>query len=469
MPSWSVLDGYPSFYPAFRVIYWHKIVGIIFAPTLIIASIIFIRRTKRILIHKIKQIRLRWIANILLLGGGVILAITSLGLVYTNIPDWLYQTSRLLHTICGLVIVPISIIIHIYLALVKYRPLLIQSFAPLRQSRWPLAIYLLAGLAVSWGIATGLISYYAGPNVLTAAKINETVSEVKQVDSLPWDTADKIDVKLVNGVGFDDGVTSATLRALYNDEYLFMKIQWKDNVYNRWYRPWVKNETGWIQLHPGGVDEQIYNEDKFAVLFPINKDTEFQRYGCAVYCHNVGNRGMHWTASDNPVDIWHWKSVRTDPMGYVDDKYWLGTDNMSDIHGARHGDPGEGGYFNNYVEGVPHPMMLPASVDAVIMGALVQSKAVIYTTAADDKLPVGSVVPGVLVSPISGDRGDIKSYATYEYNMWTLRIMRKLDTGSEYDVIFESGQKYDFTVAAFDHNSMRHAYNQQVYRLYLAQ
>ena len=105
MPSWSVLDGYPSFYPAFRVIHWHKIVGIIFAPASIIASIIFIRRTKRILIHKIKQIRLRWIANILLLGGGVVCTITSLGLIYTGIHDWIYHLCRFLHAVCGMIIV----------------------------------------------------------------------------------------------------------------------------------------------------------------------------------------------------------------------------------------------------------------------------------------------------------------------------------------------------------------------------
>jgi len=43
--------------------------------------------------------------------------------------------------------------------------------------------------------------------------------------------------------------------------------------------------------------------------------------------------------------------------------------------------------------------------------------------------------------------------------------MRKLDTGSEYDVIFEPGSTYDFACAAFDHAAKRHAYNQQVYSL----
>ena len=106
--------------------------------------------------------------------------------------------------------------------------------------------------------------------------------------------------------------------------------------------------------------------------------------------------------------------------------------------------------------------MLPAAVDAVNLGALFQAKAVIYTKAADKKFPEGYVVPGVVVYNAKGDRADIRCYSTYADNQWTLRIIRKLDTGSEYDVIFKPGQKYDFTLAAFDHNANRHAYNHQV-------
>ncbi|MFC1868809.1 ethylbenzene dehydrogenase-related protein, partial [Thermodesulfobacteriota bacterium] len=464
MPSWAVLERYPSFYPDIRMIHWHKITGIIFAPTSIIASVFFISKIK-----KIKLSKLRRIATILLLGSGVVCVITSLGLIYTNIPAWLYHFCRFMHAVCGMLIAPLSIIIHIYLALTKFLPLLVQSFAPLRQSRWPQVIWLFIGLIISWGIFTRFLSFHSNSSVLSALKITETVSDSKQIDSLPWDIAEQMDIKLVNGVGFDFGVTDMSLKALYNDEYVFMNIQWEDNVYNRIYRPWVKTATGWMQLNPGGSDEQIYNEDKCAIMFPINRDTEFQRYGCAVYCHNSKERGKHWTGKDNPIDIWHWKSVRMDPMGHIDDKYWLGTDDISSDEETRHGDPGDGGYANNLVKGISHPMMLPTSIDATIMGALQQSKATIFTKNTEANFPEGSVVPGVVVYQPKGDRSDIKCYSTYDNNMWTLRIMRKLDTGSEYDVIFNPGQKYDFAITAFDHNSMRHSYNHQVYRLYFAQ
>jgi hypothetical protein len=405
----------------------------------------------------------------LLLGAGVTCVLTSLGLVYTNIPDWLYHFCRFIHAVCGLIIAPVSILIHIYMAIFRYWPLLIQSFAPIRQARWPQIIWLVIGFIASWGIFTRFINMHSDSSVLKAPKIEETVLEAKQMDSLPWTKAEQMKVKLVNGVGFNFGVTHTSLKALYNKEYLFMKIKWEDDVYNRIYRPWVKTEKGWMQMNPGGSDEVIYNEDKLALLFPINKDKEFRRYGCAVYCHNnqKTGRGQHWTANDNPVDIWHWKSVRMDPRGHVDDKYWLGEGEISIDQEARHGDPGKGGYANNRVKGISNPIMLPISIDAIVKGALFQSKAVIYTTATSNKFPEGSVVPGVIISQPEGDRADIKCYSTYEDNMWTLWIMRKLDTGSEYDVIFRPGQKFDFTLAAFDHNANRHSYNHQVYRLYL--
>ena len=470
MPSWSVIEHYPSFYPGFRAIHWHKVIGIIFAPATIISAVIFFRRIKRM-----KLSNLRRIASILLLGSAVVCVFTSLGLIYTNIPAWIYHFCRFLHAVCGMIIAPIALLTHIYLALFRFFPMLVPSFAPFRQSRWPQVVWLLVGLVISWAIFTRFISYHSESSVLTALKVAESVSEAKQIDSLQWASAEPLKAQLVNGVGFDYGVTDATLQALYNNEYLYVKYQWTDYAYDRIYRPWLKTETGWVQLNPGGSDEVIYNEDKAAFVFPIDKDTEFQRYGCAVYCHNneKTGRGQHWTAPDNPVDIWHWKSVRMDPMGYIDDKYWLGTDGKITIDQEfRHGDPGKGGHGNNRVKGVSNPIMLPASVDAIFMGAMIQSKAEIYTEEAAKKFPVGTTVPGVVLDyQVEGDRADVRCHSNYDYenNRWILRIMRKLDTGSPYDVIFKPGQEYDFAVAAFDHNANRHSLNHQVYRLNLAQ
>ena len=461
---WSLLGHYPTFYPGMRIIYWHKVIGIVFAPAAIIAFIIFMSR-----LAQMRLSNLRRLSTILLVGSAAVCAVTSLGLIYSNIPAAIYHTCRFLHSICGLIVAPVALVIHISLALFKYLPLLVPSFAPIRQARWIHILWLVGGLLLSFVLFTRYIPYHSGSSELRAQKVSESVSEPRNIGSLQWDKAEPINVRLANGIGFRSGITDASLKALYNDTYIYMRIEWEDTVYNRMYRPWIKTESGWMHLNPGGSDERIYNEDKLAIIFPINEDPEFRKFGCSVYCHSdqKNGHGRHWTFHNNLVDAWHWKSVRTDPFGHVDDKYWLGTGKIADDSDGRHGDPGEGGHANNLVEGVDNPIMLPTGMDSITMGALLLSKSEIYTKKAAEKLPVGFEVPGVIISEAEGDRADVRCISAYRNGSWKLEIMRKLDTGSDYDVVFNPGDEYDFTLAAFDHNANRHSYNHQVYRLHL--
>lgn len=462
MPSWSILEKYPSFYPTFRTIHWHKIAAIIFAPASIIALVSFLPKIRRMHISGLRKT-----TNTILVLSGVVCAVTGTGLVFSDMPVPLYLICRFLHAFFGMLVAPVSLLIHIVLALFKYARLLVPSFAPIRQGRWMQTGWLLLGLALSWCLFTRMIPTHMGLNALTVKKVNRMIRQADQIELLPWETADSLKVRLVNGVGFHAGATRANIRALYNDQYIYLKIDWEDATYNRLYRPWIKTDTGWMHLNPGGSDEKIYNEDKMALLFPIHKNSDFQKFGCSTFCHNneKNSFGMHWTPPDCPLDVWHWKSVRTDPLGHVDDKYWLGTGEISPDIEARHGDPGESSYANNMVEGVSNPIMLPSGYDSILMGALVLSKSEIYTKAASEKMPVGSAVPGVIISEIQGDRADILCRSRYREGSWTVYVARKLDTGSPYDVLFQPGGEYDFAMAAFDHSSFRHAYNQKSYRL----
>ena len=122
MSSWSLLDNYPSFYPGFRAIHWHKIIGIVFAPAAIISFILFMPKMANMRMSNVRKL-----VATLVIGSGVVCAITSLGLIYSNTPAVVYHTCRFLHSVCGLIIAPISLIIHIYLALFKYFPSIATS------------------------------------------------------------------------------------------------------------------------------------------------------------------------------------------------------------------------------------------------------------------------------------------------------------------------------------------------------
>jgi hypothetical protein len=78
-----------------------------------------------------------------------------------------------------------------------------------------------------------------------------------------------------------------------------------------------------------------------------------------------------------------------------------------------------------------------------------------WSAEADAAIPVGTVIPGVLIQgTYEGDRADVKAAARWAAGRWTLEIARRLDTGSRHDVAIRSGVA--MWVAVFDHTQTRH-------------
>lgn len=463
-PDWSLIGRFPTFFPGGRVILWHQVAGLFFAPAAVIAAIVFFRR------HSLSRLRgLRRIVNVVLLVVGLGSVISMLPLIYPGGPSGLYHIARFIHAICGMVILPVALLIHCVLAFTRYRALLVPVFAPLRQSQWLGVFWFPAGIAVAFLMTSQAISRRTAGHTLEAARIAEQVSDIDGVRALPWDSARPLELRLVNGHGFDRGTSRMTLKSMYNDTHLFIVAKWDNPTEDRRYWPWKRTEQGWEHLVSEPTDETIYYEDKFSLIFPVDRDPAFSTFGCSVYCHAHGDFRYGYKAASSKVDVWHWKATRTDPMGYVDDKYWLGHD-LEAKNVGRFADPKEGnGSAKNNSEDKTRPMMLPVGDDAEFNGALLRSKATEYTEEAAEAIPPGALVPGIVVEPIAGDRGDVVCSSLYENGTWTLYIMRALDTGSGNDTVFAPGGRYDFSAAAFDHCAKRHAYNAQVYRLWLKQ
>jgi len=462
-PDWSFVSAYPALLLDGRVLFWHLLAGTIFAPTVVIAAVIFFS-TRR----KVKFLSWRWIANVFLLVGGLGCVISMLGLIYTDIPMWLYHLSRATHAICGMFIIPLALLLHIVRALTKHFRLLVPVYAPLRQANWLKLAWIPATIVIAFLVIAQTPSRMTSARVLTAKKIDVAPANLEAVPDLPWDDAKALELTLVNGSGHAKGISRVCLKAFRNDEHLFVKASWTDRGRSRNYWPWLKTEDGWRKLLTSSTDEQVYYEDKFSMIFPIEPDPLFTAYGCAIYCHteagSYGNKG-----AARKVDVWHWKASRTGVMNYADDKHWLGHDTtLHDV--GRIADPKTGGGdAKNNSEDKTTPAFLPASPGASRHGALVRAEAVPYSEELAAKIPAGVLIPGTVVARALGDRGDVAALAQHSDEGWTLYLMRKLDTGSEHDVIFEPGGTYDFACAAFDHAAKRHAYNQQVYRLVIEQ
>src|SRR5262249_47190733 len=138
-------------------------------------------------------------------------------------------------------------------------------------------------------------------------------------------------------------------------------------------------------------------------------------------------------------------------------------------------DPGTANYSDNFVvddaqeyRKVVRPLRLPKDVAAMTdalgeidldpnhgesAGArwyMTEDESIPYSRERDARVPIGTVVPGVILSgSYSGDRADIRCAARWAAGRWALEVRRRLDTGSHYDVPISTGTF--MRVAAFDH------------------
>ena len=73
---------------------------------------------------------------------------------------------------------------------------------------------------------------------------------------------------------------------------------------------------------------------------------------------------------------------------------------------------------------------------------------------------------GIVIAPITGDRGDISAKAVWKDGTWTAEWSRKLQTGNKFDVEFDDAKKeYFFGFAVFDNAQIGHAVQYGVTKL----
>lgn len=290
-------------------------------------------------------------------------------------------------------------------------------------------------------------------------------------DDAAWSDAPAIAVGVYEGANMGD--STVNLQSVYTDDTVYFLLSWADPTQSFMRSPWVKQDDGsWKKLSDPddkGGDNNIYYEDKMAFIWDINNSIpRFPSMGCYRACHDGENAdakpyGNKYTDEEGQMgDIWHWKSVRN--LGQLDDQYLDSTRYSADTPGAgRHGDPKDGGgYVDNQNEEKSAPMWMgpegfPTDGSP---GFILDTEKMDF----DDSLfAPGDMVPGIVKSAFTGDRGDLSAGWTWADGVWTLEISRALVTGSEYDVQFSDlTQPYYFGVAVFDNAQVRHAYQDDV-------
>jgi hypothetical protein len=315
-----------------------------------------------------------------------------------------------------------------------------------------------------------------------------------------WRNVEPLSLVTNQGGNFDGkGESRVQIRAVHDGTWAYFLFTWEDPTRSLKQLPLIKRVDGWHLLHDGYErgDERAFNEDKFAVLFTTLDATLAGDRTFHASPHPIpdapatmSGRGLHYTTAEGVyADVWQWKATSGGPTGWMDDDHFgppleptaTQVSNRAPYRGGFAHDPGTANYSDNFVppsdpkggDGFVRPLRLPKDMVATgnAMGLInldpdvgesdgarwfmTEAETVPYTPELDRAIPVGTVVPGVIVSgEYSGDRADIRCAARWASGHWALEVARRLDTHSQYDVPLKSG--VFMRVAAFDHSEIRH-------------
>jgi hypothetical protein len=311
-----------------------------------------------------------------------------------------------------------------------------------------------------------------------------------------WQKAAMVSVATMQGANFaKSGESNVDIRAVHDGKYIYFAFTWDDPTRSLKHLPLIKKQDGWHLLHEQYdiEDEDNYYEDKFAVMFSHSREpgggaAHLGAKPLPAQPAAYSGRGLHYTTDGGFVDVWHWKAARGGLLGNVDDNYFGPPAKPKPEEVAGHSrykagyatDPGKAYYKNNFKHeaaggyaGPIKPERLPKDIAATTaaMGRIdiapdtgedenakwwmTEDETAPYSEALDSAIPVGKIIPGVVVTGKSdGDRADVKGAARWAAGRWTLEAVRLIDTGQKFDLPLESGLA--LWVSAFDHSQTRH-------------
>jgi len=323
-----------------------------------------------------------------------------------------------------------------------------------------------------------------------------------------WQMTKPLYVLTAHGGNFGDkGETTVEIRAIHDGQRAYFLFAWDDPTRSLKQLPLLKTPDGWKLLHQGyeGGDEHAYNEDKFAVLLTkldatLAGDRTFHASAAPLEGkpRTLSGHGLHYTEQPGLfVDVWQWKATSTNSAGFMDDDHFgppvEATNEQIEgrfpYRGGFAADPGTVNYSDNFEPDEPKayskvviPRRLPKDLNAMTTalgkidldpnhgegeGArwfMTEVESTPYSRELNARIPIGTVVPGVIVSgAYAGDRADVRCAARWAAGRWALEVTRKLETGSSYDVPIDSGTF--MRVSAFDHTQINHTRHVRPIRL----
>jgi hypothetical protein len=260
----------------------------------------------------------------------------------------------------------------------------------------------------------------------------------KELESA-WSDADEVMLELAYGK-----LDNASVKAVYTDEDLYIRVRWRDQSESREHRPWVWDSVS-SRYSPG---PQI--EDSIILSFEA---------------------GCEWFPSfligyDYDFDGWQWLAARSDPIGQALDLTGSVKDQQLPNHAAYQSRYNQDTWNLKFIdrnEGILHKpwyeldrqYMLWSSLDTIYFSGKVdgiRSQNYVEVLPAPESAPVDPQQTFPQYQPIGlkGNAGDVKAKGHWEDGFWTVEFSRKLLTksGESWDVQFD--RLSQFSIHVFD-------------------
>jgi hypothetical protein len=297
-----------------------------------------------------------------------------------------------------------------------------------------------------------------GDLVLTAKKVNSSPADS---NSSQWNKAKESQIVLVGAGTVEGKIVKLKAKSVYTKEEIFFRFEWPDKNKSMNKRRWKFNGGEWTKFKG--------DEDRMGVVWEINRIDKFATKGCAVLCHNESKNDKDWyyavTSPKEKADLWHWKSVRSNPVGYTEDGYVIANPSKEPEKGRKRDAGSETKAKSNRTKDKLKPVyMQTPSKAASIAGTLLVAEAVKISDYSSFK--EGDEIPGYLLYPTwKASFADVKTDGMWVNGKWTLMMSRKLKTGNDDDVQFNTRKKYPFAIAVFDNAHEHNSHNSEPLKL----
>ncbi len=287
--------------------------------------------------------------------------------------------------------------------------------------------------------------------------------------------------------GFIGNATDVTIRSLYDATNVYFLVEWNCDQKNVASSPWYYNPSKRLWAQEAGApvknaDSTTFSpafiQDQFVIIFDIaNSCPTFTTLSCYATCHAnssfggvtpVAGGSMRTNGPTEFLDCWRARMLQVVNVNQANDAFldWGGgTLNQNEVHNDAQVKTSDGGFSNKQTltitgtttkEAVP-TWVIPAGSYA--NGAILQSDTLsgkaVKVTAVDSNgvltlanaatidprtatsgtvyQQVGSgdgisCIPGSIVSPYTGSRGDVTANAFWTGTGWRLLLSRALKT-----------------------------------------